>query len=229
MAPPLDYLRDDLDQLLSEYLDAIDHYQLARARLADHLKSGYFDLARSKLALGPGRVGPARYNLSEQASHKIVQITPTETDDAQVDAARSWSFTLTDRPVPISSQEGPSAPVPGGQATTLRRRRATQATTTTSSINQTEEEEEGLTPAAQTGPSRPSASSSPLAQFSALPPPALRASAASFTSAAGTAVAVVDAEARVRDCARRVKRCRKRLDRSEEAAADEAARAAAAI
>ncbi|GJN89096.1 hypothetical protein Rhopal_002070-T1 [Rhodotorula paludigena] len=75
MAPrrrPLAALRDDLDSLLEDYLSALDDYQHARTTLQQHLKDGYFDLARAKVALGPTRVGPASYDLAERASERIV-------------------------------------------------------------------------------------------------------------------------------------------------------------
>ncbi|GAA5997813.1 uncharacterized protein JCM10292_006832 [Rhodotorula paludigena] len=79
MAPlrrPLAALRDDLDSLLEDYLSALDDYQRARTTLQQHLKDGYFDLARAKVALGPTRVGPASYDLAERASQRIVSIAP---------------------------------------------------------------------------------------------------------------------------------------------------------
>jgi len=95
-SPSLSTLRDAVDSLLQEYLAALDAYQSARATLHDHLKhvrrpppllplslpallaldlsnprphtQGYLDLARAKLALGPGRVSPRSYDLSDSAA-----------------------------------------------------------------------------------------------------------------------------------------------------------------
>ena len=93
-SPSLSTLRDAVDSLLEEYLAALDAYQSARATLHGHLKhvrrplplslslsllaldlsdprphtQGYLDLARAKLALGPGRVSPRCYDLSDSAA-----------------------------------------------------------------------------------------------------------------------------------------------------------------
>lgn len=104
----------------------------------------------------------------------------------------------------------PAAPrdTPSASSTTLRRRvngedgRPDPSTSDTSSTS--------------SSPSRPVVS--PLAQFSAFPPPALRASADAFTMAVEAAVRCVECEARVRDRAREVKRLRKRIERMEKEA-----------
>ncbi|BGP55239.1 hypothetical protein JCM8202v2_002837 [Rhodotorula sphaerocarpa] len=69
---PVQQLQAELDSLLEDYLEALDQYQQGVARLSEHLKAGHMNLARAKVALGPGRVGPAKYDLTERASNKIV-------------------------------------------------------------------------------------------------------------------------------------------------------------
>ncbi|GAA5965106.1 hypothetical protein JCM8115_006663 [Rhodotorula mucilaginosa] len=230
-----DQLRDELDRLLVDYLEAIELYQQARHRLESHLKSGFFDLARAKLALGPANVGPARYDLTEHASHKVVRITPNEAAKEQEDTtanAPSWRFALADRPDDEDAQEE-ATPVAAAAAAdsdqlhpTLRHR----ARTTTSRSDTPPQQDTAVTnPAVASSPTekQPPPRPSPLSQFAALPPPALRASATAFTQAVQIAVGIVDAEARVRECARRIKRVRKGIDRRREEEEEEAAAASA--
>lgn len=136
---------------------------------------------------------------------------PTRADPA---AAASWTYALVDRPfepdlASMSDKSESSEGYPAGRfeatgAASLRRRRLPNSPADA--------------PAPPTRAEAPPATlprPSPLAQFSALPPPALRASATSFGRAAGVAVGIVDAAARVRDCARQVKRARRELERRE--------------
>ncbi|GAA5981946.1 hypothetical protein JCM10908_004680 [Rhodotorula pacifica] len=206
---PLHQLKDELDQLLEDYLEALDHYQQARERLSSLLKSAHFDLARAKLALGPGRVGPAKYDLTERASNKVVRIAPWTAEEVPAAANGftnpTWTYALTDRPA--GDEDELPALAEDGQGTLRRRVHATDAAA---------KEDSQEAPALSSPPTTATTTllrPSPLAQFSALPPPVLRASATSFTKAAEVAVELVDAEARVRDCARRIKRARKEVDR----------------
>ncbi|GAA5855660.1 hypothetical protein JCM9279_003293 [Rhodotorula babjevae] len=66
--PSLSSLLDAVDSVLASYLAALDAYHSARATLHAHLKHGYLDLARAKLALGPARVGRRSYDLSDSAA-----------------------------------------------------------------------------------------------------------------------------------------------------------------
>ncbi|GAA5943613.1 hypothetical protein JCM3775_005827 [Rhodotorula graminis] len=68
MTRSLSSLRDAVDALLESYLAALDAYQSARAQLEAHLKRAHLDLARAKLALGPSRVSPRSYDLSDHAA-----------------------------------------------------------------------------------------------------------------------------------------------------------------
>ncbi|BGP39756.1 hypothetical protein JCM10449v2_003707 [Rhodotorula kratochvilovae] len=71
-APSLSSLRDSLDRLLEDYLAHLAQYESARARLHSHLKDGYFDLAKAKLAIGPARVSPQSYDLAEKDARLVV-------------------------------------------------------------------------------------------------------------------------------------------------------------
>lgn len=63
---------DELDDLLVEYLEAVELYQLAQERLAAELKGGFFELSRAKLALGPLRLSQRGYDLSHTESRVAV-------------------------------------------------------------------------------------------------------------------------------------------------------------
>lgn len=143
--------------------------------------------------------------------------TADRSDATGREVAPSWTYSFTD--LPLVQVEALQNSAPTGESTTRRRRRtqedpareAVEDDSAASSFTNNDDVEE----AATVGPlvPRPAPRPSPLAQFSALPPPSLRAAATGFTRATDAAVRVVDAEARVRDCARRVKRARRDVDR----------------
>ncbi|GAA5941552.1 hypothetical protein JCM1841_000533 [Sporobolomyces salmonicolor] len=175
-------LRLELDTLLEDYLALLDSYQLRRQALSDALKQGYFHLAQSKLALGPARVGQASYHGGQRDACVGVSLAAAE----HAEGALSWALERRTRPTP---PEQPSA-----QVSSQLRHRA---------------------PPASSSPAPPEparAPASPLLQFAALPPPSLRAAAASFERVVEATAGVVEAEQRLRDAARRVKNGRRRVE-----------------
>jgi hypothetical protein len=61
-------LREELDRLLEDYLTLLDSYQTFQASLQRDLKQGYFNIAKSKLALGPERLSQRNWDLKEKES-----------------------------------------------------------------------------------------------------------------------------------------------------------------
>ena len=61
-------LLDQLDRLLEDYLTLLDSYQTVQASLQSNLKQGYFNLAKSKLALGPDRLSQKNWDLKQKES-----------------------------------------------------------------------------------------------------------------------------------------------------------------
>ncbi|GAA6048889.1 hypothetical protein NBRC10513_003130 [Rhodotorula toruloides] len=206
-------LKDALDDLLEDYLDTLSAYQQARDLLAGHLKSGYFDLARAKVALGPGRVGQSSYDLGEKESLRVVTIDGEEDVRQDEEVKENGRISGLRYSLDLRPASSDLAGVPDTSSTpssTVRRRgNATD--------NQTPSSAPDTTSSSAPTPSRPLAS--PLTQFSAFPPPALRSSADAFSKAVEAAVRCVECEARVRDRAREVKRLRKRIERAEKEAA----------
>lgn len=160
------------------------------------------------------------------------RITPNEAAKEQEDTtanAPSWRFALADRPDDEDAREE-ATPVAAAAAAadsdqlhpTLRHR---VRTTTPRSDTPPQQDTAVTNPAVASSPTekQPPPRPSPLSQFAALPPPALRASATAFTQAVQVAVGIVDAEARVREYARRIKRVRKGIDRRREEEEEEAA------
>ncbi|BGO93867.1 hypothetical protein NBRC10512_006123 [Rhodotorula toruloides] len=205
-------LKDALDDLLEDYLDTLSAYQQARDLLSSHLKTGYFDLARAKVALGPGRVGQSSYDLGENESLRVVTIEGEEEvsqdkgvkENGRISCLR---YLLDLRPAsPESARDVDSS---SNSPATLRRR-------TTAADGRPDPSTPDTT--SSSAPTRTRPHVSPLAQFSAFPPPALRSSADAFGNAVEAAVRCVECEARVRDRAREVKRMRKRVERAEKEA-----------
>ncbi|BGP47861.1 hypothetical protein JCM10450v2_003726 [Rhodotorula kratochvilovae] len=174
-APSLSSLRDSLDRLLEDYLAHLAQYESARARLHSHLKDGYFDLAKAKLAIGPARVSPQSYDLAEKDARLVVSVAlasslaPADGDEASDPAfvasredAAAPSLSWAVLPRPAAATPAPSAPLPS--ASGLRQRLPSSSS---SAVPQAED----APPALRSPPS-------PLTQFSPLPPPSLRASAA---------------------------------------------------
>lgn len=62
-------LKDQLDQLLEDYLTLLDSYESLQSCLQRDLKRGYLNLARSKLALGPHKVSQRGWDLKEKDSN----------------------------------------------------------------------------------------------------------------------------------------------------------------
>ncbi|GAA5906428.1 hypothetical protein JCM5296_000454 [Sporobolomyces johnsonii] len=185
-SPPtsLESLHLELDTLLEDYLALVDSYQLHRQSLHDALKQGYFHLAQSKLALSPTRVGQASYHLGQRDASVGISITAAEPDDS----ALSWSLERRAPPTPPEESSSSHA------SSRLRHRAAVPSSSSPP-------------------PSKPApVPVSPLLQFAALPPPSLRAAAASFERVVEATAGVVEAEQRLRAAARRVKRCRRRVE-----------------
>jgi len=59
---------DELDSLLEEYLSLVDNYQSLQLSLESCLKSAYFNLAKSKIALGPHRLSQKGWDLKQKDS-----------------------------------------------------------------------------------------------------------------------------------------------------------------
>jgi len=59
---------DELDSLLEEYLSLLDTYQSLQLSLESSLKSAYFNLAKSKIALGPHRLSQKGWDLKQKDS-----------------------------------------------------------------------------------------------------------------------------------------------------------------
>ncbi|GAA5861016.1 hypothetical protein JCM8547_008007 [Rhodosporidiobolus lusitaniae] len=210
-APPsLASLRDSLDSLLQDYLDALSDYQRAREQLNSALKDGYFHLARAKLALGPTRVGQNSYDLAEKEAQRVVSIAPATSARIKGDESTTTllSYTVDTRSPTLLPTAGESSPSPPSSSSQLRQRLVPSSTPFTPSATpppSSPSEEPPSTPK----PSHPPPS--PLHQFSAFAPPALRQSASAFEKVTEAAAKVVQAEGRVRDKARGVKKARREV------------------
>ncbi|GAA5859898.1 hypothetical protein JCM1840_001787 [Sporobolomyces johnsonii] len=178
----LQSLHLELDTLLEDYLALVDSYQLHRQSLHDALKQGYFHLAQSKLALGPTRVGQASYHLGQRDASVAVSLTAAEPDES----AMSWSIERRAPPTPPEESSSSHA------SSRLRHRASVPSSSSP--------------PPPKPAPTPAPVPVSPLLQFAALPPPSLRAAAASFERVVEATAGVVEAEQRLREAARRVKR-----------------------
>ena len=128
----------------------------------------------------------------------------------------SWRYALADRPDDEDDVEDEGTPVVADseQRPSTLRHRARATSRSDAPLQDTAVTHAAVASSSPTEKQRrPPRRPSPLTQFAALPPPALRVSATAFTQAVQVAVGIVDAEARVRECARRIKRARKEIDR----------------
>ncbi|GAA5967654.1 hypothetical protein JCM3765_005841 [Sporobolomyces pararoseus] len=221
-------LLDQLDQLLEDYLTLLDSYQTLQASLQSNLKQGYFNLAKSKLALGPHRLSQKNWDLKQNDSLVEILIesenvedgtTTTEdkdqeqqTSSTKLPSKLSWSLQPRASPLPLSIPSSDTSP-----PSTLRQRN-----TTTESIEPTKAEPPTPTRTLESKSinstdSSPAASPipSPLSQFSAFPPPPLRSAAKDFDRVVSDVVKVVEMERKLRGLGKEIKGVKKRI-KSEE-------------
>ncbi|ORY92712.1 hypothetical protein BCR35DRAFT_298216 [Leucosporidium creatinivorum] len=189
--------QDLVDDLLVDYLAALDQYQAAQARVAESLKRGYLDLARSKQALGPLRMSQNSYDLGETLSRVQVTIARSSSStensgDDDVEEELDWSLGASPSslaPPPTSSSAEPSS------SSTLRQRTTVATSLSTPSDTPPTPPLTGDSLSSERTP-RP-LSRSQLLQFSAFPPPALRSAEAEFVKVAREVVGLVQAQRRV--------------------------------
>ncbi|KAG0146396.1 hypothetical protein CROQUDRAFT_722871 [Cronartium quercuum f. sp. fusiforme G11] len=202
---------DTLDDLLESHLNTLDLYMNDYQILETQLKKAFFDLAKAKLALGPNRVGQNSYDLTPKAAIKRVcistvgasnsQAASTEDSangifdlyhhlsglpdaDMQVDADNEFKL-LTD-----SEATGMDVPQPT-QGILRRRRIGTMEQETVTDEDQSTLETKDLSDVnTQIGPSQPPrpAPKLPIHQFSAFPPPSLKAAEVGFSTALASVV-----------------------------------------
>ncbi|KAM0787667.1 hypothetical protein ACM66B_003730 [Microbotryomycetes sp. NB124-2] len=191
---------DTLDDLLVEYLTALDIYQQAQQQLALALKDGHFQLAKAKLSLGPTRVGASSYDLSETLPLWTVSIdetdAPGKADGNILSSQPVTRLSINDDPLLAASSAKP-------EAEPMIRRRAKREEVDGSSDSEPQK--------ASHDHERPKQPRSPMAQFSAFPPPALRQAERFFTRAAKDAVALVSAKVQVEAIERSIGKEKKRL------------------
>ncbi|KAL8283851.1 hypothetical protein RQP46_005283 [Phenoliferia psychrophenolica] len=120
----------ELDDALDSYLDTLDLYSLATARLNQNLKTGFFDLAKAKQVLGHARVDQASLaqttpsiavSIEEDSSFLII---PFSAAPPPPSPALPTSQSLRNRinnPLPPSSPTDSSPPPPPSEATPLDR------------------------------------------------------------------------------------------------------------
>ncbi|SCV74026.1 BQ2448_6458 [Microbotryum intermedium] len=210
-----------LDELLIEYLIDLDRYQASQARLQAALKDAYFDLARSKLAVGAAKMSQDGYDLSQTCSNVAVSIkTENESNRANTTSRMestpfyehsldrsSFSFALGPHPPPAN----PSPPSKSSEPTPSTSLRSRSHTSEPSRTN-----ERASTPEETTRPPR-SLQRSPLLQFSAFPPTALRSAEQSWQKVLQSTVEVTETKYKVEESEKRIRKCKAaKLDASSE-------------
>ncbi|GAA5848160.1 hypothetical protein JCM3766R1_000469 [Sporobolomyces carnicolor] len=231
---------DHLDQLVEDYLALLDEYRSLHARLELDLKRGHLNLAKAKLALGPTRVSSNSWDLQEQQS--VVEISIENRLDRKQplaldagDNPRAAASHLQWSVRPRVAQTVAQAPPNTTAASSLRQRNNTKLTT--SREGETTLEARGtVTGSAASGEKAPTTTRSarkdddddgenaavrppprsPLAQFSALPPPALRDASSHFERGLVDMVHIVEVERQLRDLAREIKAVKKKIRRGEQ-------------
>ncbi|GAA5909831.1 uncharacterized protein JCM6883_003108 [Sporobolomyces salmoneus] len=223
------HLLDELDQLLEEYLTLLDSYQTLHNSLESSLKQGHFNLAKSKLALGPQRLSKDSWDLKEKQSSVEILIQLDEGDDdtrttttreTKQQSKSDLTFSLQPRSLP-SPPPASSDPDSSASASGLRRRTTTTTpsqpapTTTTSSSPSSDQSSSAKPQSSPSDASTPPALQSPLSQFSAFPPPPLRAASKDFDRVLEETVKIVGIERRLRGLGREIKGVKKRIRQSE--------------
>ncbi|GAA5991470.1 hypothetical protein JCM5350_001623 [Sporobolomyces pararoseus] len=222
---------DQLDQLLEDYLTLLDSYQTVQASLQSNLKQGYFNLAKSKLALGPDRLSQKNWDLKQKESLVEVLIDSQQVEDdtttiREKDQEQQSSSNLNWSLQPRASPLTPSVPsLVESTPSTLRQRNTTTTATITKSTGMTKAETP--LPPPPTSLSEPKSKSidslpdssptashripSPLSQFSAFPPPPLRSAAKDFETVLSEVVKVVEIERKLRILGKEIKGVKKRI------------------
>ncbi|GAA6053074.1 hypothetical protein JCM3770_000371 [Rhodotorula araucariae] len=213
-------LGDALDLLLDDYLEHLAAYQSARAVLHAHLQQGYLDLARAKLAIGPARVGSQSYDFATKHAQLVVNIAPASASSSPA-AVPPLTWAVVARTAAAASPR--SEPVSPSAASALRQRRSSSSAPPRAPTDADPDPYAGADgdgggdgDANAHAHARRASAVSPLAQFSPLPPPSLRASAGAFTDALTGAARVIELERGLRERARAVKSAKRELRRAAE-------------
>ncbi|SCZ99293.1 BZ3500_MvSof-1268-A1-R1_Chr3-1g05929 [Microbotryum saponariae] len=204
-----------LDELLIEYLADIDLYQAAQERLQAALKQASLDLARSKLAVGAAKMSQDGHDLGQTGSNVAISIVATENKSwATGQASRTKTASLTENDTDrrsfawtLGPSPPPAAPSPPSESTepspstSLRSRSNTKATPTP------EKSSNDSTPEKPTPSPRP-LRRSPLLQFSAFPPTALRSAEHSWQKVLRSTVELTEAKYKLEASEDRVRKCK---------------------
>ncbi|GAA5928522.1 uncharacterized protein JCM15063_003901 [Sporobolomyces koalae] len=200
-------LLDHLDRLLGEYLSLLDQYQAYHASLERDLKQGYFHLAKSKLALGPTRVSQPSWDLSAKDSQVQVVIRSSSQSQRTGEEETSTTTTTGKHDRDLNLNETPLL-------WSLERRVPNPTNLDDSSHSTLRHRARGHRSGSKSaGSSARPAAASPLNQFSAFPPPALRAAASSFESTIGQVVRVVELERQLHAKGHEIERIKDRIER----------------
>ncbi|KAM0746689.1 hypothetical protein T439DRAFT_329393 [Meredithblackwellia eburnea MCA 4105] len=175
---------EELDDLLISYFELLDRYSTLQSILHDTLKQAHFQLAKAKLALGPTRLGENGWDLRHLKAGWLVDLKDSE-------AEQVTAISLTPAPPEPEEEKCPSQP---SQSTSTLRNRSSTKTATSPSISSTEKASDDKELIHQ----KPKGPKDPLHQFSAFPPPSLRASQAEFKKASKTVCEVLELRERMR-------------------------------
>jgi hypothetical protein len=195
---PPPYTTSHLDALLTRYLYLLDTYTTTHTRLCTSLSSGFFSLAQANRSsmLPPGqRYGQEMYDQRMKAGRRVRFAERKEGDDeerGEEERERGLEVEVEVYTYPNVAEEDQQTTPPSRSTDTRPTSKQTKASKPEAPSRETplSPQPDPTTPSDRTSssptppPSKPRPRNpNPISQFAALPPPPLRQSQASFTSA----------------------------------------------
>ncbi|GBG86659.1 hypothetical protein CBR_g41721 [Chara braunii] len=204
-------IRERKEEAFLECMEALEDLLAARQGLATSMRSGFFNVAQARYAMGPSRVGRLQYDSRDISATALVDIVGGRTsqeDPEDGDGIATPRFVLQTRgPCRTVQDERPSDDSRNEehsgegrkQEQGLRQRKGKGAANSGISEDAGTDEGEALNALAAERPgggSRPGGNLSPLNWFGALVSPHLRSAQVEFSQALSHAVRVANASAR---------------------------------